>query len=102
MALAVLKHSLDITWKQYAQALKTPQPTAVLKQYGAIKPPSKRTLHNAWDNALIGLLRDALLEMGWKIAKEPRTLAIDSTGFEMKARKTWWLLKWDIVLEEGF
>ena len=95
VALAVLKHSWDITWRQYAQALQTPQATAVLKRYGAIKSPSKSTLHNAWDNALIDPLRDMLIEMGWKIAKEPKTLAIDSIGFEMKAGSTWRLLKWD-------
>ena len=95
VALAVLKHSLDITWRQYAKVLQTPQATAVLKQYGAIKPPSKSTLHKAWDNAPIGPLRDTLIEIGWKIAQEPKSLAIDSTGFEMKAGSTWRLLKWD-------
>ena len=74
VALAVLKHSLDITWRQYAQALKTPQATVVLKQYEAIKPPSKSTLHKAWDNALIGPLRDTLVEIGFK-GKSPKGLS---------------------------
>ena len=33
--------------------------------------------------------------MDWKIAPDPKFLAIDSTGFEMKAGSTWRLLKWD-------
>ena len=94
VALAVLKHSSDITGRQHAGALQHPELAVVLREFGATRPPAKSTLHKAWEQALIGQLRHTLIELGWNIANNPKALAIDSSGFEVKAGSTWRLVKW--------
>ena len=68
VALGVVKHAVDLTWRQYAHALQQAPVKALLEEFGATKPPSKSTLHQAWGYSLHGALREALIEMRWAIA----------------------------------
>ena len=88
VALAVLKHELDMTWRQYADALRQPNMTRVHREFGARGSPAKSTLHYAWGQVQNGTLQRVLTDLGWRAARDPRTRAIDSTSFEMTAGST--------------
>lgn len=88
VALTVLKHSFDITWRQYTQALQQPGVTVVLQEFGTTEPLAKSTLHKALGQALIGQLERTLIELGWKTPKSQNSLTTDRTGIEVKADNT--------------
>ena len=94
VALGLIKSDQPMTWRSFEEGLDLCE--EVLAKYGVLNIPSKTTLHRYWKQTLEGPLRQVLTEIGWDIAGEETTdLAIDSSGFQLKAGSLWRLLKWD-------
>ena len=83
-----------MTWRSFAEALDLCK--GILAKFDVFSIPSKTTLHRYWKQTLKGPLRRVLTELGWNVAGEGvKDLAIDSSGFQVKAGSLWRLLKWD-------
>ncbi|MCG3218129.1 MAG: transposase [Candidatus Heimdallarchaeota archaeon] len=94
VALGVIKSDLPMTWRSFAKALTLCK--EILAKFKVINLPSKTTLHRYWKQTLEGPLRRVLTEIAWNVAgEETKDLAIDSSGFQLKAGSLWRLLKWD-------
>ena len=94
IALGLYKSTHFFTWKSFAEAIKPC--SEILASFGLLNSPSRSTLFKYFSEAPPEYLNEILTEIGLKMVKKSsKDLAIDSSGFQVKAGSIWRLLKWN-------
>ncbi len=92
VALALLKNSLDYSWRSFPDQLL--QHEAILADFGAIQVPHFTSIYNAWTSIPISQLENLVKLTGKILSSDSEDVAFDSSGFLFKGGSVWILLKW--------